>query len=64
MSISDQERWDERWAEPKRACARAASLLVSFVLRNPQVRGRALDVACGVDKIQSGWRSVVLRWTL
>src|SRR5512143_1228453 len=51
MSISDQERWDERWAEPKTAHVREPHpLLVSFVLRNPQVRGRALDVACGVGQ--------------
>jgi len=51
MSISDQERWDARWAEPKSAHVREPHpLLVSFVLRNPQVCGRALDVACGVGQ--------------
>jgi tellurite methyltransferase len=51
MSISDRERWDARWAEPKSAHVREPHpLLVRFVLRNPQVRGRALDVACGVGQ--------------
>ena len=51
MSISDQERWDARWAEPKSTHVREPHpLLVSFVLHNPQVRGRALDVACGMGQ--------------
>jgi SAM-dependent methyltransferase len=51
MSISDQERWDARWAEPKSLHVREPHpLLVSFVLQNPHVRGRALDVACGVGQ--------------
>ncbi len=51
MSISDRERWDARWAEPKSSHVRAPHpLLVSFVSQNPQVRGRALDVACGVGQ--------------
>ena len=51
MSISDQERWDARWAEPKSWHVREPHpLLVSFILQNPHVRGRALDVACGVGQ--------------
>ena len=51
MSISDQERWDARWAEPKSAHVREPHpLLVRFVSQNPCVQGRALDVACGVGQ--------------
>jgi tellurite methyltransferase len=51
MSISDQDRWDARWAEPKSVHVREPHpLLVRFVSKNPQVRGRALDVACGVGQ--------------
>jgi SAM-dependent methyltransferase len=51
MSIPDQERWDARWAEPKSLHVREPNpLLMSFVLQNPHVRGRALDVACGVGQ--------------
>jgi len=51
MSISDQERWDARWAEPKSAHVREPHpLLVRFVSQNPHVQGRALDVACGVGQ--------------
>lgn len=51
MSSSDQDRWDARWAEPKSAHVRGPHpLLVRFVSQNPQVQGRALDVACGVGQ--------------
>jgi tellurite methyltransferase len=50
MSISDRARWDARWAEPKSVHVREPHpLLMRFVLEN-QVRGRALDVACGVGQ--------------
>jgi SAM-dependent methyltransferase len=51
MSSSDQERWDARWAEPKSAHVREPHpLLVRFISQNPHVRGRGLDVACGVGQ--------------
>ena len=51
MSISDQERWDARWAEPKSAHVRDPHpLLVRFISQQTLTPGRALDVACGVGQ--------------
>jgi len=51
MSISDQDRWDARWAEPKSAHVREPHpLLVRFIEQRRLTRGHALDLACGVGQ--------------
>ena len=51
ISISDQERWDTRWATAKESHVREPHpLVVRFISQAGLTRGRALDVACGVGQ--------------